>query len=202
MKSIITITVALFMSLTFCNAQTQATTNDGKLVLLNEDGTWTFDRSTQTATKTEPTTCDAYISTNVDKVTGDKTTSGKKNIIVSKDGGKKGFGFLLMNSKKVLIMSIKAVGASGCIDDDAKMNVLFTDGSRLELVNNGKFNCKSKFTLYFGGSFGKKKEFESFKNKEVEIIRIWTRKSYVEETFTKQQREDLKNTVNCLVNAQ
>jgi hypothetical protein len=200
MKSIITISVALFMSITFCNAQTQATTNDGKLVLLNEDGSWAYEEKIET--KIEPTACDAYISTDVDKVTGKKSTAIKKSIIVSKNGGKKGFGFFLMNSKKSLIMSIKAVGAGGCIDDDAKMNVLFTDGSRLELINNGKFNCKSKFTLYFGGGFGQEKILENFKNKEVEIIRIWTTKSFVEETFTKQQREDLKNTINCLVNAQ
>lgn len=200
MKTIITTTLTLFFCVTFSFAQTQATTQDGKNVLLKTDGTWELVKTTET--ETLPTECDAYISTEVDKVTGKSSTAARKSIVVSENGGKKGFGFFLMNSKNTLIMSITAVGASGCIEEDAKMNVLFTDGTRLELVNDGKFNCKSKFTLYFGGSFGGNSELKHFMNKEVEIMRIWTSKSYVEETFTQQQREDLKHTVNCLVSAQ
>jgi len=80
------------------------------------------------------------------------------------------------------------------------MNVLFRDGSRIELINDGKFNCDAKFTQYFGGVFGKKKELEMFRTKEVETIRIWTSKSYVEEDFTSEQSKQLLHTVDCLLN--
>lgn len=200
MKTIITTALAVFICVAFCQAQTQATTNDGKSVLLNSDGTWTLADTAKTETLT--TECDSYISTEVDKVTGKSSTAAKKTIVVSKDGGKKGFGFFLMNSKNSLIISITVAGASSCIEDDAKMYVLFTDGTRLELINDGKFNCKSKYTQYLGGVFGKDSELELFKHKEIDTIRIWTSKSYVEEGFNKTQREDFKQTVNCLIAAQ
>jgi len=98
-----------------------------------------------------------------------------------------------------LIFNIQAVGAGNCIDDDNKMNVLFKDGTRLEFKNNGKFNCDAEFTLYFGGSYGKRQELQSFIKKEVETIRIWTSKSYVEKDFTNKQSQQLMKTIQCLI---
>jgi len=90
------------------------------------------------------------------------------------------------------------VGAGSCIDDTDKMNILFRDRSRFELVNNGKFNCESAFTLYFGGVFGKKKELEQLRTKEIEKMRIWTSKSYVEEEFTPENSKAFMKSLDCL----
>lgn len=182
-------------------AQTEATTNDGKKIILNDNGTWKFKEVIQQ--KTNETTnstddCSKYIVTEEDKVTGKSTTSSKQILIVSKDGGKKGFGIFTMKGQESIIISIQAVGAGGCIDDDAKMNILFRDGTRLELTNDGKFNCDAKYTLYFGGYSGKKKELELFKTKEIETMRIWTSKSYVEENFTSDQSQELMKSLSCL----
>jgi len=152
--------------------QIKATTEDGKKVILSDDGTWKYEE-TGTETKVENPiengNCDEYTMTTVDKVTGKSSVSSKGTIIVSKDGGKKGFGIIVLKSGKSVILSIQAVGAGSCIDDDNKMNILFRDGTRLELRNDGKFNCKGNYTQYFGGSFGKKKQLEMLKTKEVEI---------------------------------
>jgi len=185
----------------FSIGQIKATTEDGKKVVLSEDGTWKYEQ-TETETKVETAiengNCDEYTMTTVDKVTGKSSVSSKGTIIVSKDGGKKGFGIIVLKSGKSVILSIQAVGAGSCIDDDNKMNILFRDGTRLELRNDGKFNCKGNYTQYFGGSFGKKKQLEMLKTKEVEIMRVWTSKSYVEETFTEEQSDELMNTIRCL----
>ena len=181
-------------------AQTEATTKDGKKVILNDDGTWKYD-TTVVVEKTVNLECSELISTETDKMTGKSSTAAKKTLIISDDGGKNGFGIFLMNSSSgSIIFSIQAVGAGSCIDDDNKMNILFRDGTRLELVNNGKFNCKAKFTLYFGGSFGKKKQLEMLRTKEIETMRIWTSKSYVEKDFTSEQSKQLMKTVDCLLN--
>jgi len=200
-KIIFTISILAFTVLsTF--AQTEATTNDGKKVILNDDGTWKYVETI--VEKQEPVNssdCSNYISTEVDKVTGKSTVAAKEMLIVSKDGGKNGFGFYIMKSDRgSIIFSIQAVGAGSCIDDDNKMNVLFRDGTRIELINDGKFNCDAKYTQYFGGVFGKKKELEMFRTKEVETIRIWTSKGYVEEDFTSEQSKQLLHTVDCLLN--
>lgn len=82
------------------------------------------------------------------------------------------------------------------------MNILFRDGTRLELINDGKFNCEAKFTQYFGGSFGKKKQLDMLRAKEIETMRIWTSKSYVENDFSTDQSKQLIKTIECLYNNQ
>ena len=75
-------------------------------------------------------------------MTGKTSTSAKETLIISDDGGKNGFGIFIMKESNSIIFSIQAVGAGSCIDDDNKMNVLFRDGTRLHLVNDGKFIVK------------------------------------------------------------
>ncbi len=180
-------------------AQTEATTNDGKKVILNEDGTWKYSEVTIAETKLS-LECSDLISTKTDKMTGKSSTSSTETLIISDDGGKNGFGIYFMDLSGTIVFSIQAVGAGSCIDDDNKMNVLFRDGTRLELINNAKFNCDAKFTLYFGGSFGKKKELEIFRTKEIETMRIWTSKSYVEKDFSSDQSKQFMKTIDCLMN--
>lgn len=182
-------------------AQTEVTTNDGKKIILNGNGTWKYKEVILQKTNEISNSiddCNKYIETKEDKVTGKSTTSSKETLIVSKDGGKEGFGIFAMKIQESIILIIRAFGAGRCIDDDEKMNILFRDGTRLELTNDGKFNCDSKYTLYFGGYSGKKKELESFKTKEIETMRIWTSNSYVEENFTSDQSQELMKSLSCL----
>ena len=195
------LTIAMFFLMFSSLAQIEATTTDGKKVVLNGDGTWKYSEtkleSNESNSKSD---CSNFISTEVDKVTGNSTVAAKNVLIVSRDGGKYGFGiFVLKSNSGSIIFSIQAVGAGSCIDDNNKMNILFRDGARLELTNEGKFNCEAKYTQYFGGIFGKKKELEMLKTKEIETMRIWTSKSYVEENFNADQSKELMNVVRCLL---
>lgn len=201
-KLFLTLTLVAISTMSLL-AQTEATTKDGKKVILNEDGTWKFTEKEITINPNTTTVydCSNYILTNVDKVTGESRVGAKEILVVSKDGGKKGFGFwMLKGTKGSIIFSIQAVGAGNCIDEDDKMNVLFRDGTRIALTNESDFNCDAKYRQYFGSVFGKKKELEMFKTKEVETIRIWTSDGYVEEDFSPEQSEQLMRTVSCLTN--
>ena len=104
----------------------------------------------------------------------------------------------MLNISGTVVLSIQAAGGGSCIDEDDKMNILFRDGTRIELINNGKFNCEGKFTLYLGGKIGGKKELESFRSKEIETMRIWTSKSYVEKDFNDSESRQFMQTVSCL----
>lgn len=197
MKKLI-VSVFLFTLAVQAIGQIEAKTNDGKKVILNSDGTWKY---AEVAVK-EPAksfTCDDLIISDTDKVTG-KTTRGLKESIVVSCDGKNGFGFYIFEGSNSIILSANVVGASACIDDTDKMNVLFRDGTRLELVNSIDFNCEGRFTLYFGGVFGKKKELDQFRTKEVETIRIWTSKSYVEEDFSPDNSKAFMKALDCLAN--
>lgn len=198
-KKIVYIILIFTLSSLSILAQTEATTNSGKKVILNDDGTWKYVETSSNESKLS-LDCSDLISTETDKMTGKSTTSSKETLIISDDGGKTGFGIFILDISGTLVFSIQAVGAGNCIDDENKMNILFRDGTRLELVNNGKFNCDGKFTLYFGGSFGKNNELELIKTKEIETVRIWTSKSYVEKDFSSIQSKQLIKTIECLLN--
>lgn len=197
-KLLVTFTI-LVLGTTILFGQIEATTKDGKKVLLYDDGTWKYN-DTDDKKDLANLQCSDLVSDKTDKVTGKTSRSSTSAILITKDN-KNGIALrLIQTEKKSLIFAVTAVGAGSCIDDKSKMNVLFKDGTRLELVNDGKFNCDGKFTLYFGDIFGKKKEMEMFRTKEVETMRVWTSKSYVEEDFTAENSKALMMTFDCLLN--
>lgn len=143
--------------------------------------------------------CSNWITTETDKVSGNTTTAALNTLVVWTDGGNEGFGiFMMKSSQGGLILSIQAAGAGNCIDKGAKINILFTDGSRLELASDGDFNCKAKATVYFGGVFGKKKQLAELKTKKIQTMRVWTSDSYVEKDFTEDNQSEFYNVINCL----
>lgn len=178
--------------------QLKATTQDGKEILLNENGTWAFIEASVEKDTSLDLQCEDLISEEIDKVTGETTISAKEPLIISnKDEDKLNILFV-KGDRDVIIVLIQAIGASSCIDDDDKINILFRDGTRLELRNNGKFNCKSMNTQYFGGLFGKKKELNMLREKEIETMRVWTSDGYVEENFTLEQSAKFRLIMDCI----
>jgi hypothetical protein len=155
---------------------------------------------TVSAVQSQSINCDNYSSSATDKMTGKTTNSSKEVLIVSEDAGITGFGIIMLDLSETFVISIEASGAGSCIDEKDRIIVLFRDGTRIELKNDGKFNCDRKFTLYFGKYFGKNKELQMFKTKEIETIRIWTSNSYVEKDFSKENSIKFMNTVSCLTN--
>jgi len=200
MKKITTTILTVLMTISFAFGQTQkATTESGKKVILNTDGTWKFaDTVITTQTNSDPNDCSNWIAVHEDKVAGRTMTIMKEPINISRDGEESIRLSLLLTQDKSIIFSMTAKGATGCIEEGAKINILFTDGTRLELKSDGEFNCKGKATLYFRGSFGKKSELNELKEKTLETLRIWTSDLFVEGNFTKGQAEQFKNALNCL----
>jgi hypothetical protein len=190
--------ITLMVASALCvQSQQIATLEDSTKIEVFDDGTW---KPVEIATIEDNSIleCSDLIVTETDKMTGKSSISAREVLLITRDGGNEGFGIMIMKVSNFLVFSIKAVGAGSCIDDDDKMNVLFRDGTRLELFTDGKFNCKNNFTLYFGSSFGKKKELGYFKTKEVETMRIWTSDGNVEEDFSSEQSKQLMKTIDCL----
>ena len=95
-------------------------------------------------------------------------------------------------------MVIEAMGGGSCIDKGNKINILFTDGSRLELFSDGKFNCQGQATVYFGGIFGKESQLAELILKKIATMRVWTSNSFVEKYFSTKNSNDFFQIVNRL----
>jgi len=196
-KIILTLLIGLFAT-SLLLAQIEATTKDGRKAILYDDGTWKYAETSKAEISQVSFECADLVVTETDKMTGRISTSSKEVLAISDDGGKTGFGIFCMKGSNSIIMIIQVVGAGSCINDDNKVNILFRDGSKLELSNDGKFNCDAKFTIYFGGIFQKKKELNELKTKEIETMRVWTTKSYVQKDFSNEQSKILMTTLKCL----
>jgi uncharacterized protein DUF3157 len=193
MRKLIFVVLLVFTAI-WANAQTEATTNDGQKVVLNDDGTWQF--AIEEVTSFE---CEDLILVETDKMTATSIISAKKRVNVYNANESNGFGIFVYLDKREIVFSIKVKGASECIQTDSKILVLFRNGKRMELKNQGDANCNANFFLYFEGSHGQKKELKMFADKEVESFRIWTAKSYVEQDFTPNQSKQFMKTVECLM---
>ena len=122
--------------------QVKTINKDGKAIILNDDGTWRYDDSN---TETIPSLdCSDLTITYLDKVTGFTARANKEPIIVSKDF-KNGFSFYLIEKNSIIVINLTILGASSCIDETNKMNILFRDGTRLEFINNADYKCDGKF---------------------------------------------------------
>jgi len=141
--------------------------------------------------------CDRLTTVNHDKFTGRSTASSANYIVVSADGIS-GVAFLFIQGDKSLILSGKIYGPSACVDDKAKIYVLFTDGSRLTLANQGKFNCERSFSHFF---FSPERSdiLTQLRTKTIEALRAETAKGSVTEEVPANQANDIRETINCLL---
>ncbi len=180
----------------------EATTEDGRKVLLNSDGTWRYvgEQPSDDKPSVEPPVigdCSTYIEMSEDNMTGRVSISAPvKPIVASKDGDN-GLVMYWLLLDKTLVLVLKAYGG-GCIDDDGLVNFLFRDGSRMELRHNSDFNCDQEADLWFGGMYGKKRELDLLSSKEVAAIRVHTMKSFVQEELSDEQSLDLLNSLKCI----
>lgn len=149
------------------------------------------------------TECDKWIKVKTDSASGKQTRVANSEMLISEDGGKTGLSiYSFMNtSGKVIVVSIQAFGAGHCVDKGDKINILFTDGTRLDLTNTNDFNCDGSSTLYFGGGLGKKDEMKILASKKVKTMRVWTRDDYMQNTFSTEQATAFMETLKCLSNS-
>ena len=141
--------------------------------------------------------CTKWINYYEDKVGGTGYYHNKESIIVTNDS-KNGFNITIMETGKNIILSIDAVGAGRCIDEKAKVQILFKDDSRIEMQTNNKFNCENSAVIYFLNLFGRQWEYEQLSTKNIKTMRVWTSRGHVEENFSDEKSEQLKNVFRCI----
>ena len=91
---------------------------------------------------------------------------------------------------------------SHCIKENAVIYLIYRDGSKEQILQNGGFNCDSVLSVYFSGIFKKSKTLNNFLNKEIEKIRVETTEGFIESEITKEDGDRLRKAFNCMVNYQ
>jgi hypothetical protein len=142
----------------------------------------------------------------MDSSQGTFTRKFKEKLVVANSPDDQ-LAFDLKQFNDAIVISATVKGAGDCLDENSKMIVKFVSGSTLTLPMDGNFNCDNDYAAFFGGAFGKKKEFRMLLTTEIETVRILTRKSvidkarknFVEVTFTPQQKKEFIERLECLV---
>lgn len=170
-------------------AQIRATTEDGKPVLLNRDGTWQFANAT---------------SSNVSFECNDLTTS-KDNISASSEvlnlqgSGNQSIGvFLRKNANGDLDMLLNVKGAGNCMQNGSAITLAFKDGSSSKASNDGDNNCDNRQKINLGKATKDNTLVTSLKNKELSSIQVYSKEGRVNVTLDSQQGKILLNTLWCL----
>lgn len=142
--------------------------------------------------------CSKRITIAEDEVTGEKTAEIKDFIKVSL--GSKSLTFYILRSKNSdnVYLNISVVGASRCIEDGEKANILFTDGTKLELLNLG-YNCKADFST-FVYPYEEKDTPSYLCTKPIKTIRVWTFDGYVQMDMPIAKANLLMESFYCLMN--
>jgi protein TonB len=141
--------------------------------------------------------CDQTLTTEIDTVAQEKIIRARKNIIISEDGGKTGFAFLLLLTDSTFIATIKTVGGGACVNEGDPIHFVFADSSRLELKNMGKFNCEAKSSLYFNNHFNNLNLLETLAQKKLARLTVWTKLKFVARNVSEESASEILQLLNC-----
>src|SRR6185369_8378085 len=109
-----------------------------------------------------PDKCAGKIKEQTDSVNGTFTRAFKEKLLISNSPQER-LEFDLKQFNEAIVISVLIKGAGDyCLDETSKMIVKFVSGATVTLQMDGKFNCDNEFASFFGGPFGKKKEFRMF----------------------------------------
>jgi len=190
---------ALFVATISAIAQTEATTKDGKKVVLNSNGTWAYADG------------DCYLLTHTKTYTGGTIVTSAKDPIKLFDNASASTGISLavIEGSSSLILNFGRIEqVVMCIDKNAPMNLEFTDGTKLVLMHMNELDCEGNFSCFLGEQMKTGKELETLKIKKIKKISIeytdtengLIKKFYKDYTLTANQGEKLSKTIICLSN--
>lgn len=163
-----------------------------------------LDKEITSSPKLDSNDCSGWIEVKEDKVMGTSTVT-MKNPPTLRDtsfGVRKliliDFGKRISSKGDVKIyFSAKVVGDLICFNDKSRINILFKDETRLEILSDIDFNCDGLVIVYFDNT--DKKYLNDLKSKKIDIIRFWTTNGYVEGQLSERESAGFLKSLNCLI---
>lgn len=157
MKKILLSASFLFTLCAF--SQTEATTKDGKKVILNSNGTWMYAE------------CASLLKT--ENVGGKMMTSSKDVINVPATDNSPGILISLIKGSQSVIFNFATAGKDlYCVNKDAPMVVTFTDNSTVIIKHMSDLNCKGNFSFFLGETLGNKDLLDKIISKQIKKVVI------------------------------
>jgi len=147
--------------------------------------------------------CNYWTESKTDKMTG-KTSVRARNLIylgaVDKGNGKIQIKNNIItvdmrDDKGDVVVTFNAPDVGSCVDDKDKVNILFTDDTRMELLNEAQTNCNGNIALWINKKSKKAKEFAS---KDIKAIRVTISSKYLDVDLTGDNAIHFKKQFNCL----
>lgn len=145
--------------------------------------------------------CDKVVTLMTDEVSGVSNWTSTDNIVFSEDNKSGMIHYLLLSADMKSLIWVNTSTEISCVDEKTKIDILFTDDTRISLYSDGKFNCKGKATVYFGHVFGRRNEAKELSTKQIKIIRINGSTSHTE-TVNEQSATLFTEAFNCLLEKQ
>lgn len=97
---------------------------------------------------------------------------------------------------KQVVLQFHVVGLTSCVDEDAKINILFTDDTRLELKNEAEFNCDAHIAVWFNKGSS---NLEQLKTKTIKTIRATIDNKYFDIDCLANSSVHLNKSIACLI---
>jgi len=178
--------------LVFAQAK-MATTDEGERVQLSPDHTWQYYQDTVLAG------CSKLIRTHSDEVSGIAREGFARFINII--DGTSGVGVSMIQASKknqyLFILSVVESSSPSCIPEGASCLILFTDGTRMMVSNDTRFNCDGVFTARL--NMDQFTQWNGLAAKQIKIIRIHTSTGFVEVNPTKEQALGIQQSAQCLI---
>ena len=152
------------------------------------------------------TDCSNWIVTKTDAVTGKKETKLKEAIVFNKtliNGkrykvGKNNLELSLRTDKSEIVLDFHVLNLGACADDEDKINILFTDNTRMELKNQAQYNCDAVIAIWLPKNSKKLKELMT---KKIKTIRPTMNNKYFDIECVENSSIHLNNAIKCLIEA-
>lgn len=169
--------------------QIKATTEDGRQVLLNRDGTWQFANATSSNVSFD---CN-------DLTTKSNNISASSNVLNLQGSGNQSIGvFLRENASGDLDMLLNVKGAGNCMQNGSAITLTFKDGTSSKASNDGDNNCDNRQKINLGKPTKDNALVNSLKNKELSSMLVYSKEGRVNVSLDSQQGKILLNTLWCL----
>ncbi|GEM_PF-4947303 len=180
------------LSLLFClssYAQMRATTEDGRAVLLLRDGTWRFANAAEAP--------ESYDCNDLTQTDGAMSAAQKPLKIQGRNGGS--VSLYPKKGGKYVTMLIATESDENCMITGSVVNLMFRDGTQMDMKNSGEANCDGRGLLTMGANDKSNQLLTLLKTKELSSVRVWNKTSSILATLDPEDSKLMLNTIWCLL---
>ena len=189
-------------------AQISAVTQDGRFVILNEDGTWRYADVPAEPKKEEKKkkkkgsgasfSCDEVVGSYTDEVSGEEVTGLLQGFVKASDPQYVQASELFKRPGGIVAWTLKVSAIQGCTDQIPAIDIKFVDGSTMKLKVENDFVCDNVLSFFLGKKLGTKNELKKLGSGEIESVTVPTRDGPKEVTFFENHAAAIFRTFQCI----